>query len=153
MSILRKIIAVITIAALLACGAAVAEDEFPMPAEAEAFEGEWMCDRASLTMYWEEAGFRTLITWSSSASEETEWEYYCYYNEEDNTVDSLPFGVRTNNVFNEDGELVSSEEIYTDGEAVFRFDDEKRLIWEDKKENAGDGMLFLKIYEDGEIGS
>ena len=148
MNIVRKIIAVITIAALFACGAALAEEEYSMPAEAAPFEGEWMCDRAAITMYWEEAGFRTLVSWGSSAWEETEWEYNCYYNEEDGTVVSLPFGVRTDNVYNDDGELTSSTEVYNDGEAVFSLDEEGCLIWQDKKENAGDGMRFLKIIED-----
>ena len=57
-----------------------------MPAEAADFEGVWQCDRATIAMYWEEEGFKVLITWGSSAWEHTEWEYSCFYHDEDNTL-------------------------------------------------------------------
>ena len=118
------------------------------PAGAAAFEGVWQCDRATIAMYWEEEGFKVLITWGSSAWEHSEWEYSCYYHEEDNTVVSMPFGTRTEYVYGDNGELLSATEAYNDGEAVFSLDEEGKLIWLDEKENAGDGMRFEKIPEE-----
>ncbi|MBR3740383.1 MAG: hypothetical protein IKN04_07960 [Clostridia bacterium] len=118
------------------------------PAGAAAFEGVWQCDRATIAMYWEEEGFKVLITWGSSAWEHSEWEYSCYYHEENNTVVSVPFGIRTEYVYGDNGELVSATEAYNDGEAVFSLDEEGKLIWLDEKENAGDGMRFEKIPEE-----
>ncbi len=117
------------------------------PAGAAAFEGVWQCDRATIVLYWEEEGFKVLITWGSSAWEHSEWEYSCYYNEEDDTVVSVPFGTRTEYVYGDNGELVSATEAYNDGAATFLLDEEGYLIWWDEKENAGEGMRFDQIPE------
>ena len=118
------------------------------PAGAAAFEGVWQCDRATIAMYWEEEGFKVLITWGSSAWEHTEWEYSCFYHDEDHTLVSMPFGTRTEVVYDENGEQTSATEVYNDGEAIFSLDEEGKLIWLDEKENAGDGMRFEKLPEE-----
>ena len=143
---MKKLIAII-FALILALGCTAAAEEASMPAEAAAYEGVWQCDRATVSMYWEEEGFRVLITWGSSAWEHTEWQYSCYYHDEDNTVVAVPFGTRTDIVYGDDGELVSATEIYNDGEAVFSLDAEGYLTWQDRKENAGEGMRFEKLPE------
>ncbi len=109
------------------------------------FEGEWQCDRAAIEVYWEEEGFKVLIRWGSSAWEHTEWEYSCYYHEDDGTLVSMPFGTRTEYVYSDDGEIVSATEAYSDGEAAFCLDEEGCLIWLDGKENAGEGMRFVRV--------
>ena len=124
------------------------EDFILMPEAADAFEGVWQCERATVAMYWEDEGFKVLITWGSSAWEYSEWEYSCYYHEEDNTVVSVPFGTRTEYVYGEDGELASATEAYNDGAATFLLDEEGYLIWRDEKENAGEGMRFEKLPEE-----
>ena len=119
-----------------------------LPDDAAAFEGVWQCGRATIAMYWEEEGFKVLITWGSSAWEHSEWEYSCFYHDEDNTVVSMPFGTRSEVVYNDDGEIASVTEAYNDGEAVFSLDEEGYLIWQDQKENAGEGMRFEKLPEE-----
>ena len=144
---MKKLIAVLC-ALLLICPAvfAFAEEETgSMPVSAETFEGEWQCDRATASVYWEEEGFKVLITWGSSAWEHTEWQYSCYYHEEDNKLVAVPFGIRTEYVYGDDGELVSATDIYDDGEAVFSLDEKGYLIWQDQKDNAGEGMRFEKL--------
>ena len=144
---MKKLIAVLC-ALLLICPAvfAFAEEETgSMPVSAETFEGEWQCDRATASVYWEEEGFKVLITWGSSAWEHTEWQYSCYYHEEDNKLVAVPFGIRTEYVYGDDGELVSATDIYDDGEAVFFLDEKGYLIWQDQKDNAGEGMRFEKL--------
>ena len=119
-----------------------------MPAEAADFEGVWQCDRATIAVYWEEVGFKVLITWGSSAWEHTEWEYSCFYHDEDHTLVSMPFGTRTEIVYDDNGDLASATEVYNDGEAIFSLDEEGKLIWLDEKENAGEGMRFEKLPEE-----
>ncbi|MBR3016896.1 MAG: hypothetical protein IKH57_07455 [Clostridia bacterium] len=129
-----------------------AEEEYaPMPAEAAVFAGEWQCGRATVEMNWEEEGFRVLIRWGSSAWEHTEWEYSCFYDEENNTLVSMPFGTRTDCVYGDDGELASATEVYNDGAAAFALTEEGFLTWDDEKENAGDGMLFERIPEQADV--
>ena len=130
---------------MLAGIALAEENEMPMPEEAGVYSGTWMCDRAVITMDWEEEGFRVLIRWGSSAWEQTEWEYSCYYHEDVGTLVSMPFGIRTDYRYNEAGEVVSAEEIYNDGEAVFSLDEEGYLLWMDARENAGEGLKFVRV--------
>ncbi len=127
----------------------IAEEEEPydMSERVADFEGVWQCDRASIGMYWEDFAFQVLITWSSSAWEHTEWQYTGFYQPEDHTVVALPFGVRTDYVYDDHGTLVSAMDAYYDGEATFYLDEEGCLHWQDMKENAGEGMRFEKITE------
>ena len=143
---MKKLTAII-LALVLALGCAALADEAEMPEAAGDFEGVWQCDRATVAVYWEEEGFKVQITWGSSAWDHTEWQYSCYYHGEDNTVVAVPFGTRDEYVYGEDGELVSATEVYNDGEAVFSLDAEGYLIWQDLKENAGEGMRFEKLPE------
>ncbi len=130
---------VMTLILMLTC-AALAEAPDP-----DDFSGAWACDRAGIEMIWEEEGYRIRIEWSSSDLECTVWEYSGFYHEDSNTVVTMPFGARTDLVYGEDGEVVSVTDVYDDGEAVFSIDEEGYLIWDDEKENAGEGMRFEKM--------
>ena len=110
------------------------------------FDGStWACDRASIEMYWEEEGYKVNVSWGSSAWEETEWDYSCYYNPENNTLVSMPFGTRTEYEYDDNGLVKNWQEVYNDGNATFSLDDEGRLIWQDEKEDAGAGMRFERM--------
>ena len=151
---MKKLILVLTaIALMMACTAVLAEEE---PAIQEApdpdnYSGVWQCDRASIEIVWEEEGYRILIHWGSSAWECTEWEYSCYYHEDDNTLVSMPFGIRKELVYSDDNELPEITVVYEDGDAVFSLDEEGHLIWTDLKENMGENMQFEWISEVPEI--
>ena len=125
--------------------AAPEDDIVPQPEGGKRFEGVWQCDRATIAINWEEEGYKVLVTWGSSAWEQTEWQYSCFYHEEDNTLDSVPFGIRTEYMYGDDGELVSATDIYSDGEAVFSLDAEGCLIWQDQKDHSGEGMRFTRL--------
>ncbi|MBR5345369.1 MAG: hypothetical protein IK127_06045 [Clostridia bacterium] len=134
---------------MMTVGFALTEDEpIDQPApNPDLFSGTWACDRAVISINWEEEGYRILIQWGSSAWECTEWEYSCYFHEEENKLVSMPFGTRTEMVYGEDGDLVSATVVYDDGEATFYLDEEGFLIWADEKENAGEGMRFELLPE------
>ena len=144
---MKKLFAIILVLALALTNAVFAEEEDlpPMPEEAAVYEGTWVCDRASIEMIWEEEGFRVFISWGSSASETSEWEYSCCYNTETNSLESMPTGIHTDNVYGADGEIVSTTVIYDDGEATFTLDEDGRLLWHDLKEDAGKNMLFVRL--------
>lgn len=134
----------LTLTAVFAA-AAETEEGMPISEQAKAYEGDWGCDRATIEMNWEEEGFKVLIRWGSSAWEHSEWMYSCYFHEENGTLVSMPFGIRTDYVYGENGELVSASDVYNDGEATFYLDGEGYLIWQDEKENAGADMRFEKL--------
>ena len=144
---MKKLFAIILVLALALVSVGFAEEEKlpPMPEEAAVYEGTWVCDRASIEIIWEEEGFRVFISWGSSASETSEWEYSCYYDAETKSLEAMPTGIHTDNVYGEDGEIVSSTVIYDDGEATFTLDGEGHLLWNDVKEDAGKDMLFERL--------
>lgn len=112
---------------------------------ASVFEGSWQCGRCTIEISPEEDDLKVLIYWGSSASETAEWVYTCEFDEYENTLTSVGEGIRTDVTYGSDGELISAEELYTDGAAVFRFDGNGCLVWDDLKENAGDGMTFERL--------
>jgi len=143
---MNKLTSLILVLALLLAGTAFAEENFmPMPEAAAVYEGTWVCDRASIEIVWEEEGFRVAIAWGSSAFENTEWEYSCFYHEEDNTLVAMPTGSRTEFTYDDNGEVKSFSVVYDDGEATFSLDENGFLIWNDAKEGAGKDMLFERV--------
>ena len=107
------------------------------------FDGTiWVCGRATVSVYWEEEGYKVGVEWGSSAWEYTEWEYSCFYDPESNTLISMPFGMRTEWVYNESGDIFDGNVVYDDGEAAFSMDEEGCVRWNDLKENAGEGLQF-----------
>lgn len=133
----------------ITCTAALAE-EAPAAQEApdpDNYSGVWQCDRASIEINWEEEGYRVLVEWGSSAWESTFWEYSCFYHEEDNTLVSMPFGLRTEVVYTEGSDEATYTDVYDDGQATFSLDEDGCLIWQDEKEDAGKGMRFVRIDE------
>ena len=147
---MKKLLAVLMVLSLAAVSfAALAENEPAVPPapDPDPYSGVWECDRATAEIVWEEEGYRVQISWGSSAWETTTWEYSCYYHEDDGTMVSMPFGSRTEWVYDDSGEVVSAKTVYDDGVAVFSLDQEGRLIWQDEKENAGEGLRFDWVSE------
>ena len=135
--------------ALDAQGRLVWQDDMENPGGGEAFAKignydctVWVCDRASIEIYWEEEGYKVSVTWASSAFEETEWMYSCYYDPETDSLMDPGTGIRSESVYGEGGEMVSHTDVYDDGEAVFSLDADGHLVWKDMKEDAGAGMVF-----------
>ena len=143
---MKKLFALmLTLVLMLSCAAFAEEDEMTMPEAAAVFSGSWVCGRASIDMDWEEEGFRVFISWSSSASEVTEWEYSCLYQADDNSLAAMPTGIRTDVVYGDDGEVASYQTVYEDGDAVFTLDEDGFLLWKDLKEDAGKDMRFEHV--------
>ncbi len=116
---------------------------------AKAFLGTWQCDRATIEISPAGEDVQVLVYWGGSAFETSEWVYTCVFDEYENTLTSVGEATRTDVVFDESGEQQSADVLYTDGSAVFRLDGNGCLVWEDGKENAGDGMAFERV-DDGE---
>ena len=111
------------------------------------FTGMWACERATMEISCEEEGYKVFINWGSNASEVTEWAYSCTLNFLDNALVAMPFGTRTDIMFDENGKEVSSNTVYEDGKATFALTEEGGLTWKDAKEDAGNGMVFEWVQE------
>lgn len=109
------------------------------------FIGNYTCDRASVfvSAEGEENGASVIVTWGSSAWENSSWMMSGTFD-----PDTLQFEyhdcVRTDYVYNEDGEVDSQTEVYTGGHGFMFFSDDGALTftWQDDQEHIADGMVF-----------
>ena len=114
------------------------------------FQGVWIAGEDmdsyyELNCYWDVeepaegevySGYKVEIT-RNEGEACTCWIYACTYKAETNTLVSL-FG--TKEFSGNEGEPFTT--VYEDGEAEFSFDDDGCIRWNDKMENAGEGLQF-----------
>lgn len=113
--------------------------------EISPFVGEWLCDNASIYIDEEDGAFDIYIMWDISETETDIWEYKCTLDPQTGALTGE--GKKSHEVIDEEGEIVSNEEIYTDGSATFALEDDA-LIWTDAKEDIAQGMRFERGEED-----
>ena len=118
------------------------------------FVGEWNDERMSiLVVEWME-GYEVIAQGSSSAFDGAIWYYTCDYDAESDTlVSNGEVGEKYIFTYSEDGEERTDELVYEDGAAVFSLTEDGKLVWDDKKENAGEGRLFEFVGEESVDGA
>ena len=115
-----------------------------VPNPVAAFEGTWVCDRATLTIEDLDDVIYCTVRWASSASEETEWGYEAMYDEVADSLTTLETGVKTNRVYGDGGDVLSEEVEFDDGAASFKINDDDTLTWTDYKETPGANELVFE---------
>ena len=142
---MKKLFAIILAAALL-CAAGLAESNRTAIPERGEYAGTWVADRATLTIEDLDDVIICTVRWASSAWETTEWVYEnCMYDEVSGGLSTFETGIKTNLVYDGDGEIVSSEVVCSDGAANFLINGEGLLVWTDFKETPGENeTLFEK---------
>ena len=141
---MKKLISVILLVsmALLAMGGALAEADAQDPSAA--FVGEWVSDRARLTIEQADDTFHCLIQWGNSAFDATEWEYDCMYDEVAGGLTSLETGVKRIVTYDAAGEATDVEVVFEDGAANFALNDDDTLTWTDFKETPGENEVVFE---------
>lgn len=71
------------------------------------------------------------------------WQYDAAYDEENNALKAT--NGKKSSLTWEKGVRVVGDAVYTDGTAVFSFDDDDQLIWKDDKEDAGKDLPMTDI--------
>ena len=121
------------------------DDENPIAA----FEGRWISGRATLTIEELDDVVYCTIHWAGSAFDAAEWSYEgCLYDEISGGLTTFEIGVKTINVYDESGEVVSSEQVFDDGAAAFKLNEDGTLTWTDFKETPGENELVFKRLPD-----
>ena len=131
---------------LSACGSKSEEpaaDEGQNPAMN--YVGNYVCGRAAILIGAtdEENGMDAIVTWSSSAAENSTWVMSGTFDPE-----TLQFEyrdcVKTDYVYGEDGNVASQEEVFTGGHGIMTFaeGDPLTLTWQEDQEHAADDMVF-----------
>ena len=121
--------------------------------ETEAFVGTWQVDDCVLELSHESedpAVLSCTITQYTDDAHAVRWFYdACVYDDIGKALSTFEIGTKTNLVFGDDDEIVSSEEIWSGGAARFAIDDAGRLVWTDCREAPGeDEMVFEKIVDE-----
>ena len=130
---------------------AEAEDAVPQPEGGKKFERDWAIGDGLVRVWYEEEGYRVLVSigWPEKSAG-AEWEYSCYYVEEKDALISVSSSRTDYTVRYEDGEKVYAEPAYEgfdeEGrETAFTIDGHGCLIWKDGREDAGAGLEFRDI--------
>lgn len=129
---------------LAACGPKTEETSGDGQNPVMNFVGNYQCDRAGVLISAEgEDGASALVTWGSSANENSTWTMSGSFDSEA-LIFSYNDCVRTDYVYSDNGDIESQEEVYTGGHGAISFKDgeELSLTWQDDQENIADGMVF-----------
>ncbi len=145
---MKKIAALILALCLsIAAFSALAEDEIGFYTdehpEAMAYVSTWVAEDGywRIEVYDEDGGLKLMIVHTLGDNKEDIWEYSALL-DDSQVLAAMPFGLH----YQQDtvsGEWL--EKYYEDGEADFTLNDSGKLVWTDKKEDAGKGLEFLKI--------
>lgn len=109
------------------------------------FAYDFYSEHCTMNIFWDvdeeedgtiHAGLKVQIE-KAEENSYTSWTYSAAYNAEDNTLVAF---LGTKEVQEAAGEALAT--IYYDGEAVFSWDEEGGLHWDDKVEDAGEGEVF-----------
>ncbi|MCQ2563651.1 MAG: hypothetical protein MJ128_04075 [Mogibacterium sp.] len=127
---------------LSACGKKAAPDDGQNPIMN--FVGYYVCDRANVFISADgEEGASAIVTWSSSAWENSTWMMSGTFDPE-----TLQFEyrdcVKTDYKYEDDGDVESQKEVYTGGHGFmfFKEGDPLTLTWQDDQEKIAEGMVF-----------
>ena len=127
---------------LSACGKKAAPDDGQNPIMN--FVGYYVCDRANVFISADgEEGASAIVTWSSSAWENSTWMMSGTFDPE-----TLQFEyhdcVKTDYKYEDDGDVESQEEVYTGGHGFmfFKEGDPLSLTWQDDQEKVAEDMVF-----------
>ena len=127
---------------LSACGKKAAPDDGQNPIMN--YVGYYVCDRANVFISADgEDGASAIVTWSSSAWENSTWMMSGTFDPE-----TLQFEyhdcVKTDYKYEDDGDVESQEEVYTGGHGFmfFKEGDPLSLTWQDDQEKVAEDMVF-----------
>ena len=109
--------------------------------EMEAYEGEWVSGDMHLEIVHSFDDYNVMncvVTQMTSEHEGVRWIYdSCSYDDVGCALSSFEIGMKLAIALDGEGEIVSNEEIYTDGAAAFKLNDDGTLTWTDFKEEPG----------------
>ena len=89
--------------------------------------------------------YKVGIVWGSSYNEVCRWDYTCTLDKEGKVLSDPGTGIRTDIVFGAEGATETAKVVYSDGAAEFTIDQDGKLLWNDKKEDAAQDMAFERV--------
>lgn len=110
------------------------------------YEGTYQCDRAVLTVKATGKNDADItVEWASSAFENTVWTFSSSFDTSTYRI-NYSDGVKTNYIYDENGNVKSKKVVYNDGMGRVQFHKDKQtLVWRDEKEQQNGEMTFTKV--------
>ena len=121
--------------------------------ESEAFVGLWKAENCQVEivhMLDDYALYDCIVTrYNEDGRTGTCWIYdACAYDDIGEALTSMEIGMKFTFEEDENGDLLSNEDIYDDGAAAFAINDEGKLVWTDFKETPGENEMVFEKAED-----
>ena len=147
---MKKLMGILLAVMLCVLACAAFADEVPQAEAGKKFESDWACLGGRAEIYYEEQGYRIMLTIEKDNNSGSVWEYSCYYHEDTDSLVSATSSRTDFTISSENGERVygvSTYEGFDDKEhyAEFTIDQDGCLIWNDHREDAGAGLKFANI--------
>lgn len=108
------------------------------------FEGDFQCDRASISFRWNGEDYSVDVSWADSAFVQNYWQYVGSYDYQTQTVNAQGFYQKV--TYKEDGSVdTEADNEEKQVEAKFYFDKDYNLIWE-SSDGQGKDLKFENLY-------
>ena len=118
------------------------------------FVGEWSDGRVTISIEETMEDYQVMVAASGSAFDGAYWAFSCDYDAEtDSLISNGEVAFKVEYAYSEDGEEYSEEVVYEDDEAMLRLNEEGKLLWYEKKEDAGAGRVFEFVPEEETTGN
>ena len=105
--------------------------------------GTWQWNNISIDFYAIGGTYRCTVSKSEGNSIVAIWSYQCKYDLDSRNVISNSLGRKEILLgYDDEGEIYDT--VYHDGSAIFSINSDGYLLWNDLKDNAGSGLLFIK---------
>ncbi len=131
---------------------APSESDYAYFPEIENYVGQWQSGDYRLEIVHMLDDYNLLnciVTRMDDAHNGVRWIYdACSYDDVGNALASLEIGMKFTIVVDDNGELISNEEIFTDGAAAFALNDDGKLTWTDFKEAPGENEIVFERADD-----
>ena len=129
--------------------------EYTYYPEIEAYTGEWVSGDYTLLIVHSDDDYNVMnciVTQMTGEHEGIRWIYdSCSYDDVGQALTSLEIGMKFTFEQDDQDDLVSNEEFYTDGAAAFKLNDDDTLTWTDFKETPGENeLVFERVSTSGE---
>lgn len=136
---MKKLMIVLVILLAMVLGASCASAD-----DADIFISDWANTENGLKADIERIDGELSVTVETLTGKELFiWQYNATYDEASNTLKATD-GKKSSLTW-KNGARIVGDAVYTDGTAVFSFDDEDQLIWKDEKEDAGKDLPMTDI--------
>ena len=121
------------------------------------FEGVWMSGDTVIKFMAYDEFYRCTVSRETAENISEEWVYYCEFDPvscaavcEESGRKYILYGRIADDETTEldQDEEITSTDVYTDGGAAFFIDENNCLTWHDVKEDAGAGLVFVRMDDD-----